>query len=177
MKPFSNPDNYITDENLALNIANYLLDKANSVGDFGCGNGYYVNYLRNFGFSAFGYDINPDLDLYNCKHCYRTDLSKRVVVLGAFDWIISLEVGEHIEKQFEWMFMDNIYRSVKHGVIISWAVPGQTGFGHVNEQPNSYIIREFRRKGYKYLQKDSKKLREAATLPWFKKTIMVFKKK
>lgn len=173
----TNPDDYITDESLLNAIIEFLyVRNAKYVADFGCGKGYYVEELRKCGIFCFGFDSNPNLSLFDCEHCMELDLSVKQELL-TFDWVISLDVGEHIEKEFEWTFIHNIHCANKHGVIISWAIPGQTGIGHVNEQPNSYIIREFRRKGYKYLKKESMKLRQAATLPWFKKTIMVFEKK
>ena len=44
----------------------------------------------------------------------------------------------------------------------------------MNEQPNDYVIERFRALGYTYDAEASKKLREAATLEWFKTTLLVF---
>jgi hypothetical protein len=41
-----------------------------------------------------------------------------------FDWAITLEVAEHIPKQFEDTFIRNIVSTLPKGIIISWAVPG-----------------------------------------------------
>ena len=59
--------------------------------------------------------------------------------LPAYDWIISLEVAEHIPKEFESTYLDNIVRHAVEGIIISWAIPGQDGVQHINNQPFYYV--------------------------------------
>jgi tryptophanyl-tRNA synthetase len=44
-----------------------------------------------------------------------------------YDWIISLEVALHIPEKYEAVYLDNILRHAKEGIILSWAVPGQGG--------------------------------------------------
>jgi hypothetical protein len=45
--------------------------------------------------------------------------------------IISLEVAEHIPEKYEAVYLDNIFRHAKEGIILSWAVPGQIGLSHI----------------------------------------------
>ena len=59
---------------------------------------------------------------------------------------------------------------------MSWALKGQCGRGHVNEQPNAYIIDRFRERGWGFDKAASEALRASATVWWFTKTIMVFRK-
>jgi len=86
---------------------------------------------------------------------------------------ISLEVGEHIPKIFEQNYLDNIISS-SHNIILSWAILGQGGYGHVNCRNNDYIIDKFNQFGYRYNMVDSLYLRYGSSLTWFKNTIMVF---
>jgi tryptophanyl-tRNA synthetase len=51
--------------------------------------------------------------------------------IGQYDWIISLEVAEHIPEKYEAVYLDNIFRHAKEGIILSWAVPGQIGLSLV----------------------------------------------
>ena len=60
---------------------------------------------------------------------------------------------------------------------MSWALKGQGGDGHVNEQNEDYVLDLFNELGMTYHQDISKMLRDVAQLGWFKKTIYVFSKK
>jgi len=106
------------------------------------------------------------------------DLSKPFTAPEAlYDWVLSLEVGEHIPAQYMQQFIDNIDKHSRCGVVMSWAVVGQNGHSHVNEQPNSAIIQEMQRRGYTYDEPEAMNFRNVATYPWFKNTIMVYHKK
>ena len=88
--------------------------------------------------------------------------------------MLCLEVGEHLPKEYEDIFFANIIRNSKSGILLSWAVPGQKGDGHVNEQSNDYIKAKMADLGYINDVNAENALRESATLTWFKNTIMVF---
>lgn len=47
------------------------------------------------------------------------------------DWVVSFEVGEHIDKAFEDIFIDNLVSLSTKGVVLSWAVEGQGGLNHM----------------------------------------------
>ena len=53
------------------------------------------------------------------------DLTLPQYGLPLYDWIISLEVAEHIPREYENIYLDNIVRHAKEGVILSWARPGK----------------------------------------------------
>jgi tryptophanyl-tRNA synthetase len=93
-----------------------------------------------------------------------------------FDWVMSLEVGEHLPQKFEDIFINNLHNNNKYGIILSWAVKGQCGHGHCNEQNNDYIKSKICKLGYLNDIITETKLREDSTLFWFKNTIMVFRK-
>ena len=61
---------------------------------------------------------------------------------------MSLEVGEHIPKEYEDIFINNLHNNNNKGIILSWAILGQGGFGHVNEQNNDYIKSKMSNLGY-----------------------------
>jgi tryptophanyl-tRNA synthetase len=92
-----------------------------------------------------------------------------------FDVVLSLEVGEHIPEEFEEQFIDNICKHAKKHLVISWAIEGQGGSGHVNCKNNNYIIAQVKDRGFTYNFNDSETIRKAATnASWFGYTIMVF---
>lgn len=49
-----------------------------------------------------------------------------------FDWVQSFEVGEHIPADKSEIYVDLLTKHAKKGIIISWAIPSQGGFGHIN---------------------------------------------
>ena len=66
------------------------------------------------------------------------------------DWVLTLEVGEHIPPQFMDTFLSNVVRHARHGVVMSWARPGQTRPGepaHPNEVSNIRVIAEMKKLG------------------------------
>jgi len=141
--------------------------------DIGCGNGAYVKYLLSKGFACVGLDGSPLTEKITNGLCCQRDFSEPIDI-GVFDIVISLEVGEHIPAPYEQIFLDNLVRPNPELIILSWAVEGQAGQGHVNCRNNDYIIAEMDRRGYSYGRDASHNLRSVSRLPWFKNTIMVF---
>ena len=154
----------------------YFLNKENIkfVIDFGCGEGKYVEGFNRNNIKCIGYDGNPDTE--NKDNCYIKDLSVDFILENKPEWIISLEVGEHIPKIYEKNFINNLNNNNTKGIIISWAVKGQGGTGHVNEQNNEYIKNIFVELGYRNEKSIEEYFRYNSVLPWFKNTIMVFRK-
>lgn len=72
------------------------------------------------------YDGNPSTQENTEGTCGVLDFSK-ALDLSPAEWVISLEVGEHIPAEFESVFIQNIKQHAKNGVILSWSVEGQGG--------------------------------------------------
>jgi len=155
-------------------LANALTElfKESSVIDLGCGEGKYVQKFNDSDIIAIGYDGNPNTN--KIKDCIEQDLTVNFYPSILFDTVLSLEVGEHIPKELTAKYITNLKRIKPNLIVISWAIPGQGGDGHVNELPNEEVIKMFTE--YTYDAKTSQRLRDAAILWWFKNTIMVFKK-
>lgn len=141
--------------------------------DIGCGPGEYVKAFLNKGKKCIGFDGSPLTYQITNGICNTMDFSKPVD-LGKFDTVISLEVGEHIPKKYEDIFIDNLVRASNKYICLSWAIEGQAGIGHVNCHNNDYVINKMNKRGFLYEKEMSEKLRNVSTLPWFKDTIMVF---
>lgn len=153
----------------------FIAEKAKSVADFGCGTGDYVKILRQAGMDADGYDGNPSTPKISEGVGRVVDLAEPVH-LNVYDWVISLEVGEKIPKSFEPTFIQNLDRHNTQGIVLAWAVKGQGGFGHFNEQNNDYLKTVMEHYGYSNDIVAEKLLRSKATFWWFKNTLMVFRK-
>ena len=58
---------------------------------------------------------------------------------------------------------------------MSWAIPGQGGWQHINKHTNAYIIEKMEKLGFKYNKEVTEKYK-AQFKNWFKNTLMVFDK-
>lgn len=128
--------------------------------DFGCGDAAYARALIDNGHSVACYDGNPATPKITDGLGEVLDLTSDFD-FGPRDWVICLEVGEHIPKEYESKLLDNITKHASKGVIMSWAVPGQKGTGHVNLQPNDYVIDQMRDRGFHNLPQLQQKLRSS----------------
>jgi cyclopropane fatty-acyl-phospholipid synthase-like methyltransferase len=168
---------HVHDSSLANAICNFFTrENAKTVGDFGCGTGFYTKQLLKSAIHSYAYDGNPNTFEISGGIGSVLDLSNIFRFPEPFDWVLSLEVGEHIPAQFESTYISNLHENNKHGVVLSWAVEGQKGDGHVNCQNNEYIKYKFDQLGYSSDITSEQKMRESSTAPWFKDTIMVFRK-
>ena len=113
--------------------------------------GSYVKDFRKNNINAFGYDGNPYTPEMTDNLCEIFDLSIEKKFEKSFCWVLSLEVGEHLPKKFEDVFINNLHNNNKNGMVLSWAIKGQGGSGHVNEQDNDYIKSKICKLGYKMI--------------------------
>jgi len=154
----------------------FINEKADSVVDLGCGMGKYVMDFIDNKINAHGYDGNPNTPELTNNICKILDLSIPTKFDQPFSWVMSLEVGEHLPSKFEDIFINNLHNNNVNGILLSWALKGQGGDGHVNEQNNDYIKSKICKLGYTNDVIAEEKLRKSVSLWWFKKTIMVFRK-
>lgn len=171
------------DTGLAEGLLRLLkLMQVKTIGDFGCGPGWYTALFRRNGYDAQGYDGNPHVEemsaplFGNGFYCQRADLTDELETDEPFDLVFSLEVGEHIPQQWEDTYLDNLARNAGKYIILSWAVENQAGDGHVNCRPNSYVISKMHRRGFIANTPAGNYLRGCAKRWWLKHTIMVFEK-
>lgn len=163
-------DEPLADELIALFAGHSVLD-------MGCGDAWYVGRFLQAGIDAFGVDGNPETSAWpdaRHGHVLVADLSAPCRI-DAREWVMSLEVGEHVPAEYADAFLDNLCESAKKGIVLSWAVPGQNGHGHVNEQANGYVVQKMLERGWHNDQQMETKLRLSSTVGWFKNTLMVFR--
>lgn len=173
------PDRHTVSKELASAIVD-LAQGMNiiDVVDLGCGNGGYVKAMRDHGIECQGYDGNPHTAEITDGMCKTIDLSKPISI-GRYDMVVSLEVAEHIPEKFENIFLENLTKTADRYLVLSWAIPGQRGTGHVNCKSNEYVIKELNRRGFK-LTDDYKRLRKVVVgkkFGHFHNTILTFSRK
>jgi SAM-dependent methyltransferase len=165
-------DTHVFDKALSDAIIRLFPDVKTAV-DIGCGNGTYTGNFINNGIDCIGFDGSPLTPDLTFRVCHIRDFSEPQNI-GEYDLVLSLEVGEHIPREFEDVFLDNVCGAAKRFIVLSWAVVGQGGNGHLNERNNDYIIERIEGKGFWYLSKKTEYLREASEISYFKNTILVF---
>jgi cyclopropane fatty-acyl-phospholipid synthase-like methyltransferase len=122
-----------------------------------------------------GYDGNPDTPTLTKGIGQVLDLSEPFDLETTFDWVVSLEVGEHLPHQYETIFIENLMRHAEKGIILSWALKNQPGAGHFNCQNNDYIKAIFAKYGYINDVEAETLLRADCSAAWFTTTVMVFR--
>ena len=151
-----------TDTHLTKEIS--ILLKGKRVGAFGDGPGLYKEYYDGTGLLEVydAYDGAPFIEAETSGKVKFLDLSIPQYGLPIYDWVICLEVAEHIPKKYEDIFLSNLARHAENGIILSWAVPGQPGHYHVNNKPLSLVIESMKKFGFERDEKLSKFLQTRA---------------
>jgi hypothetical protein len=159
------------DEGLNDYLMRFLPNK--TVFDFGCGDASYLKNLKSICLEVKGCDGNPFTEQLTEGIGFQSDLSLPQN-FGQYDWVLSFEVGEHLPKEYESIFIDNLCNHAKKGVILSWAFPGQPGEGHVNCQSSEYIIQEMYKRGFLVDYLASNEMRELSNTWWFQANLLKF---
>jgi hypothetical protein len=138
--------------------------------------GFYASYLSQEGYTVRAFEGTPGIEAISLfKPILPLDLSQPLdpALRGQ---VLCLEVGEHIPAAFEETVLRNLARATEDILILSWAVPGQGGLGHVNERSNEYIVAKLEALGLQYDPVASAILRgDVGTCWWFRNTLMIFR--
>lgn len=152
-------------------------DKTGLIYDLGCGTGYYLSELSKDGhLKLIGVEADP-LQLKTTFPIHAHNLTKDLPYTDK-GIVICLEVAEHIPQRYEQQLIDNMTKLCNGYLILSWAIPGQMGLGHVNCKDNDYVIGQIESRGFEYLPEITKQSREYPKdiCSYFKDTLLVFKK-
>lgn len=169
-----NSTEHATDKTLIPQLSKLLSDK--TVASFGDGPGIYKREIEQLGhvklYDAF--DGAPYCEETSHRRVGFMDLTIPQYGIRQYEWIISLEVAEHIPEKYEAVYLDNIFRHATEGIILSWAVPGQGGLSHINNKPIEYVTKVMRDNGFKIDAEKTMKLQESASFSWFKRNMNVY---
>lgn len=167
--------NFPHSELLCFRLLFMLFNRHKLLIDFGCGDAWYLDIFRQAGsYALMGFDGQ---NFRGHPLVIVRDLSEpiKTSVVGQ---VLSLEVGEHIPQQFEQTFIDNLCNHCSSRMVISWAIPGQEGIGHVNCRSNNYIIDQIQARGFKFNPELTHYARTDIEpgVSYFKFSLMVFDK-
>jgi hypothetical protein len=161
------------DQGLANGLYTFFMQrKTDCILDLGCGNGFYIQYLASKGISNVTGIDTYESSQRNPTFIQHGDLSKPIHYPA--DWVVTFEVGEHIPKQHESVFIENITRNARKGIIMSWAEVGHGGDGHVNEMDVGQVVKKITRHGFKLDTTTTNVLRMQSRICYFKRNLVVF---
>ncbi|XP_055875535.1 uncharacterized protein LOC106079559 isoform X2 [Biomphalaria glabrata] len=169
-----NSQSHVTDETFAAALSRFLSNK--TVGSFGDGPGTYKKLLDKFGHlkSYSSFDGAPFCETVTGGVVSFLDLTAPQYGLPIFDWIVSIEVAEHISAKFEEIYLDNLVRHAREGIILSWAVPGQGGLSHINNKALTDVIKEMSKRGFHIDVQAGEPLRKASSHSWLQNNVHVY---
>lgn len=153
-----------------------------SVVDVGCGTGQLLMAFRDQQVPGRGLEFAP-AGIKICKSrgldVQRFDIEHDQPVDWRADLVVSTEVAEHLPPHAADRYVD-LLCGIAATVFITAAIPGSTGTDHVNEQPNSYWIEKFSRRGYQFMEDQSHRWRREwkakNVQDWYYASAMLFKK-
>lgn len=164
---------------VSTTLENFILkENVTSMNDFGAGVGQYGVYLQNKNFSNLvyrGYDGAGDIEAYTSGFLNYADLTIPLNFPVA-EWVLSLEVGEHVPSKFKGMLIRNLHPHNCQGVILIWAILGQLGENHINNHSNDYVAAIFEQLNYRRDMFWEQEFCQKQSHTWFEKSSMVFQR-
>jgi len=166
------------DEALVDALLRYVLrspEGLRSINDFGAGVGQYGHSLlaREPSLRYRGYDGAGDVREYTDGFVKFVDLTMPLSLPRA-DWVLSMEVGEHVPHEHEMMFVRNLHAHNCRGLVLSWAQLEQLGTAHVNTHSLEYVLSLFSSLGYSCNRSATHALRRKASFLWLRRNLVVF---
>jgi SAM-dependent methyltransferase len=127
----------------AERIAKVILDvvRPASLFEFGCGRGALLGAIADLGVPAFGCDgshhgvvLSPP-----SAFVFQADLRRPVHLNRTFDYVLCIEVAEHLPKRAARGLVQTLVNTARTGVIFAASGPeDDAGDDHINLQPPSY---------------------------------------
>lgn len=183
--PYRMPASHVpADRLLVEGVQNLTARCGLSVLDLGAGVGQYGRELLGTGAQWQGWDGAGDVEEYTGGFVKYADVTIPLALPRA-DWVLSLEVGEHLPRRHELMFIRNLHAHNRCGVLLSWACCNG-GHQHINLRPNAFVIRAFEDLGYRFDARRSEAMRRPAlrealrdnrshrVYGWFATSLMLF---
>jgi len=138
-----------------------------SVVDLGCSIGTFLEPFYNDGKIVKGYEycfeeskngIEKTPGLIN--HIEFGDVTKDIISDEKYDCATTIEVAEHIPKEFSEKLVQNLVNLSRGFIVFTAAPPGQGGTGHINCQPKQFWIDLFEKYNYEFNSIETDKIKQ-----------------
>ena len=175
---------WVLDKGLARGLLKEVLmtttltsNNAPTIGDFGAGGGHYSSWLNETGLvSSYAYDGTPGITSITGGTVHALNLAVPTDLGRVFDWVLCIEVAEHVPEQFSQVLIENWARHARIGLIISWS-DSIVGIGHVNPQPFQIVNTMIERlTGFVIDVQATEKLRAISEKDYISKSVAVYRR-
>ena len=92
------------------------------------------------------------------------------------DWLLSIEVGEHVPHEHEMTVVRNFHAHNRCGIILSWGALDQMGHNHVNNHDPAYVRTLFNELGYE-VDAELMAAFKWRVQPWLRKNLFAFRRR
>jgi len=152
------------------------LDEPMAIGDFGAGGGHYSKWLNETGLvEAFAFDGTHQAAELTDGLVQEVNLVQEMRLWRSFDWILCLEVGEHVPKQYAPTLLANLKRHSSKGLVMSWSDDWE-GIGHVNCLSRSEFVDFVQESTGFVLDEDATEVvRQGCEIDYIARTLAVFR--
>lgn len=142
-------------KNFSQIILNLYKERVESVVDIGCSIGTFLEPWNEDGKIVRGYEYCYEESMNGIKNAGLEDYilfgdaTKSIQFDRKYDLAVSIEVAEHIPTEYSEQFVKNLINASNGMVLLTAALPGQGGTGHINCQPKEFWINLFEKHGWK----------------------------
>ena len=170
------PEASLVDKGILRSLLRLLPVDA-SVADFGALDGHYATWLNDTGLvSGFAFDGVSGISEITEGRVQYLDLAQPFTLWRRFDWLLCLEVAEHIAREHETVFLSNLARHATWGIVLSWAPPHVEGEGHVNCRPLEESRDLVEALGFAQDEYATRMLRASAELSWIAESVALYRR-
>ncbi|CAK0847727.1 unnamed protein product [Prorocentrum cordatum] len=143
-----------------------------SVVDFGAGAGHYCDFFNRTGeYCCVPYDGSVHAPEYTGGVVQTLRLDQPVHLGRLFDWVLCLEMAEHIPAESQEAFLGNLRRHARRGLVLSWST--ESGGPHQNARPMSEVLGLVEGLGFRLDVEASEALRPQ--ISWLRGAVRVFR--
>mmetsp|Transcript_50331 Transcript_50331/g.155871 ORF Transcript_50331/g.155871 Transcript_50331/m.155871 type:complete len:440 (-) Transcript_50331:79-1398(-) len=168
-------DEWQLDKGLLQGLIRHVFPLDVVVADFGAGSGHYSTWLNDTGLVvAHAFDGSPDIELVTKGVVLTADLGKPLNLWRKYDWVLCLEVAEHIPPDLTGLFLRNLDEHATEGLVLSWARPGLQGLGSINPQSEAEALALVEQHTRLYVDRElTQRLRASAQVNHLAETVLV----
>jgi len=147
-----------------------------TVGDFGAGGGQYSTWLNETGLlQAFAFDGTRLASKITNGAVSVINLIEDTHLWRVFDWVMCLEVGEHIPQQYATTLLRNLRRHATKGLVMSWSDDWE-GIGHINcLSQDDFVALVQRETGLHFDAAATQVVKQGCEIDYIGRTIAVFR--